>query len=674
MSSSYNYYNGFIIKETVKASVDTDEIITRKIDSASYTSTTGKINIMKPINADLKDETHILNDTIKTKNINCSTIETENLNTQNISDLNTLNTDNLTTKILNATSGTITTSPTNNNDIANKSYVDNKIISSALSDYVSYDTSTKYLKNNSSSSQSGTMGGGGTTTTSNIETINCKNINVSDYINKSSVSVEVSTSGYHGTDKRTIKIYRATVNNKISIIFDKNTQINSYKWVSDISMNENGMTMDFSNLSDIYDDLPYEFYLTGQASVYGGSHYKSTRTLTFNKTSDYKYQVQYKSNSFSMNLFNLTETIKNSDTIISIAETEKINNLTINKGLLYSDPTNKYNLVNKDYTDKNFITYDNSTSKLKLNNNNIEYLDIQTANINNGSISGTLTTENLNITVGNITTSPTEDNNIVNKSYVDNAISSINDNISGENTKFIKFDDQTKTLKQNNQTLENINIKNLTGETINSTNSTLTGLLTTKQANIEEGMIIGLSATTAEIGEAEVSGNITSDTAEITKTLKVKNIECENIKITNQFNPTYNIFDITGGDDVPTITGAENSPIVSIKFLKIFFSSNLYLKIDLFLYEPIVSKGSTITINDIAISFLKINSGSKINLEVNEFFNNGTKTGNIGIINGYLSNGSTNGKYNISFVGTQSGDTIYKFTIEPVILLNYSLT
>ena len=98
--TSYNYYNGFIIKETVKASVDTDEIITRKIDSASYTSTTGKINIMKPINADLKDETHILNDTIKTKNINCSTIQTENLNTQNISDLNTLNTDNLTVKII----------------------------------------------------------------------------------------------------------------------------------------------------------------------------------------------------------------------------------------------------------------------------------------------------------------------------------------------------------------------------------------------------------------------------------------------------------------------------------------------------------------------------------------------------------------------------------------------
>ena len=46
--TSYNYYNGFIIKETVKASVDTDEIITRKIDSAAYTSTTGKINLSNP--------------------------------------------------------------------------------------------------------------------------------------------------------------------------------------------------------------------------------------------------------------------------------------------------------------------------------------------------------------------------------------------------------------------------------------------------------------------------------------------------------------------------------------------------------------------------------------------------------------------------------------------------
>ena len=653
-SSSYNYYNGFIIKETVKASVDTDEIITRKIDSASYTSTTGKINIMKPINADLKDETHILNDTIKTKNINCSTIETENLNTQNISDLNTLKTDNLTTKTLNATSGTITTSPTNNNDIANKSYVDNKIINSALSDYVKYDSSTKYLKNNSSNS--------------NIETINCKNINVSDYINKSSVSVEVSTSGYHGTDKRTIKIYRATVNNKISIIFDKNTQINSYKWVSDISMNENGMTMDFSNLSDIYDDLPYEFYLTGQASTYGGSHKKSTQTLTFNKTTDYKYQVQYNSNSFSMNLFNLTETIKNSDTIINTAETEKINNLTINKGWLYSDPINKYNLVNKDYTDKNFITYDSSTSKLKLNNNNIDNLDIQTANINNGSISGTLTTENLNITIGNITTSPTEDNNIVNKSYVDNAISSINDNISGENTKFIKFDDQTKTLKQNNQTLENINIKNLTGETINSTNSTLTGLLTTKQANIEEGTIIGLSATTAEIGEAEVSGNITSDTAEITKTLKVKDIECENIKVSKQFKPDYTIFNLDSG--TATVEGAKNSPDVGYCILKMVFNQKLYLKIDLYLYEPLSSNGSTISINNIDIYGLSNTLGitGDYDLRLNEFFDSATKTGIIGIIKGKLSPGSKTNRYNIIITGTQDGDNIYKLTVEPIII------
>ena len=143
--------------------------------------------------------------------------------------------------------------------------------------------------------------------------------------------------------------------------------------------------MDFSNLSDIYEDLPYEFNLKGQASTYGGSNDKSVQTLTFNKTTDYKYQVQY-DKSFQMNIFKLLETIKSTDTIINIVETEKINNLTINKGLLYSDPTNKYNLVNKDYTDKNFITYDSSTSKLKANNNNIDTLNIQTMNINDGSI------------------------------------------------------------------------------------------------------------------------------------------------------------------------------------------------------------------------------------------------------------------------------------------------
>lgn len=653
--TTYNYYNGFIIKETVKASVDTDEIITRKIDSASYTSTTGKINIMKPINADLKDETHILNDTIKTKNINCSTIQTENLNTQNISDLNTLNTDNLTTNTINITNGTITTSPTNNNDIANKSYVDNKIINSALSDYVKYDSSTKYLKNNA--------------TTSNIETINCKSINVSDYINKSSVSVGVSTSGYHGTDKRTIKIYRATVNNKISIIFDKNTQINSYKWVSDISMNENGMTMDFSNLSDIYDDLPYEFYLTGQASAYGGSHYKSTRTLTFNKTSDYKYQVQY-DKSFTMNLFSLTETIKNSDTIINIVETEKINNLTINKGRLYSEPTNKYNLVNKDYTDKNFITYDSSTSKLKLNNNNIENLDIQTANINNGSISGTLTTENLNITIGNITTSPTEDNNIVNKSYVDNAISSINDNISGENTKFIKFDDQTKTLKQNNQTLENINIKNITGETINSTNSTLTGLLTTKQANIEEGTIIGLSATTAEIGEAEVSGNITSDTAEITKTLKVKDIECENLNITKSINPSNDILNFTS-NITNNIKGGKNAPYTLYYITEIRTKNILYIKIELTFSSPLlITSNSTIEIPNLAIPILynKTSGGTfSGGLATTILFSSSSNIG-IGYFSGEIKSSTEDTtKFNIliPFSNIQVDSIIYKIIFDP---------
>ena len=416
--------------------------------------------------------------------------------------------------------------------------------------------------------------------------------------------------------------------------------------------------MDFSNLSDIYEDLPYEFNLTGQASTYGGSNFKSVRTLTFNKTTDYKYQVQY-DKSFQMNIFKLLETIKSTDTIINIVETEKINNLTINNGLLYSDPTNKYNLVNKDYTDKNFITYDSSTTKLKANNNNIDTLNVQTMNINDGSITGTLTTENLNITVGNITNAPTEDNNLVNKSYVDNLISSINDNISSENVNFIKFDDQTKTLKQNDQTLENISIKNITGETINSTNSTLTGLLTTKQANIEEGTIIGLNATTAEIGEAEISGNITSDTAEITKTLKVKDIECENIKITSQLNSSPS-FSFGGG--VTQCTGAKNSPLIRYQLLKIIANEDLYLKIDLYLTEPLISTGETITIDNVHIYNLPFDSHGE--LLINEFTNT-----RIGIITGSinkLTSAITDDNYYITIPNTQDGDNIYRLTIEPI--------
>ena len=211
--TTYNYYNGFIIKETVKATVDTDEIITRKIDSATYTSTTGKINLSNPINADLKDETHILNDSIITKSINCSNIQTENLNTNNISDLNTLKTDNLTAKAINATSGTITTSPTNDNDITNKSYVDSKIISSAISDYVKYDNSTNYLKNQSNNS--------------NIETIKTTNL-FTDNINKSPVIIKVSTTGRYGTYEKNTTIYKSKLEITLKIILDKNTRLNSH--------------------------------------------------------------------------------------------------------------------------------------------------------------------------------------------------------------------------------------------------------------------------------------------------------------------------------------------------------------------------------------------------------------------------------------------------------------
>ena len=47
----------------------------------------------------------------------------------------------------------------------------------------------------------------------------------------------------------------------------------------------------------------------------------------------------------------MKETIKNTDTIISSTEIQKINTLTIEKGYLYNTPTEDNNLVNKSYVD-----------------------------------------------------------------------------------------------------------------------------------------------------------------------------------------------------------------------------------------------------------------------------------------------------------------------------------
>ena len=90
---------------------------------------------------------------------------------------------------LTLSTGTISTTPTNDTDITNKKYIDDKTI-----DLVKYNTSTNYLIDNK--------------TNSNISSFRINNLSINNQINGSSVSVKVSTTGYYGTDTKTISVYK----------------------------------------------------------------------------------------------------------------------------------------------------------------------------------------------------------------------------------------------------------------------------------------------------------------------------------------------------------------------------------------------------------------------------------------------------------------------------------
>ena len=316
---------------------------------------------------------------------------------------------------LSISTGTISTTPTKDTDISNKKYVDNK-----TTDLVKYNTSTKYLIDNK--------------TKSNIDTFRINNLSINNQINGSSVSVSVSTSGYHGTDTKNITVYKGYVNGLTCIIFNKNTEINEYHWVSEIAMNENGIVMDFSNFSDIYSSLPQMFELKGEVSTYGGNKHIATKTLKFVKSSGYKYTVQY-DKSFPMNLFKLKESIKNTDTFIFTSETNKIGTLTIDKGYLYNSPTENNNLVNKSYVD----TMDNEikstlNSNVSTLNENIESAkselngNIENAKIElNGNISTAISQINtISLSSGTLESVNSKNNSLTNKLYVDNQINKAN--------------------------------------------------------------------------------------------------------------------------------------------------------------------------------------------------------------------------------------------------------
>ena len=453
---------------------------------------------------------------------------------------------------LEITNGTITTEPTNNIDITNKGYVDTK-----TTDLVKYNASTNYLIDNK--------------TNSNINSLIVNNLSVNNQINGSSASVSVSTKGYHGTDTKNITVFKGYVNGMTCIIFNKNIEINNYKWVSDIPIDNNGMTMNFSNFSDIYSSLPQMFELTGEASTYGGSKNVATKTLKFVKSSDYKYTLQY-DKSFPMNLFKLKDSIKDTDTFIFTSEANKIGTLTIDKGYLYNSPTENNNLVNKSYVDaeaneiKNSLSSNVSTlseniesAKSELNgnienvktelNNSINStkselntsIDSKADELNtsinnakaelnakiNSSINGIT---NVDLTTGTISTTPTNDTDIANKKFVTDQVNSGNGNVIRYNKEsfevldsdnvpfnllkfncFVQIDNDLKTSAISSSSIISNEIQaktNLGSENLTANTSTITTLNTGNITNTGKVDTFQLSANASVLANLTVNDTI----------------------------------------------------------------------------------------------------------------------------------------------------------------------
>ena len=358
-------------------------------ENENNNSSTVSINAVEPL------EYNKLNSNLSIKAATENNYGVITTGTQTFKGLKTFS-DNLTVY-----TGSVLTDPTNDTDITNKKYVDTK-----TTDLVKYNTSTKYLIDNK--------------TNSNINNLRVNNLSIDNQINGSSVSVSVSTSGYHGTDTKNITVYKGYVNGMTCIIFNKNTEINSYHWVSEIAMNENGIVMDFSNFSDIYGSLPQMFELKGEVSTYGGNKHIATKTLKFVKSSGYKYTVQY-DKSYPMNLFKLKDSIKDTDTYIFTSETNKIGTLTIDKGYLYNSPTENNNLVNKSYVDtKDGEIISLLNSNVSTLNGNIDNAKIELRENITSAISGINT---ISLSSGTLETVRNNNNSLTNKNYVDNQIS-----------------------------------------------------------------------------------------------------------------------------------------------------------------------------------------------------------------------------------------------------------
>lgn len=549
------------------------------------------------------------------------------------------------------TSGTITTSPTNDTDITNKKYIDDKILTA---DFVKYDTSTKYLTNNN--------------TASNITDLKIDSLNVSDnYINKVPVSIMVRTRGSAGTFDKDITIYKIILNGKNSIVFNKNLDFNSYSNTTDASISKNSIILNMTNLSDIFGYLPYEFELTGETSTYGGTKNIATRTLKFKKSpaDPYKYDLQY-DQSFPFNIFKLKDTIKNTDTIISTSETQKINTLTIDKGYLYNTPTEANNLVNKSYVDSLVSTkVSESATELSDEFNGVISESINSINsvaLTTGTISTTPSAANdiankkyvdyslidfetvtnnkinaeigealsnlstVNLTTGTISTAPTNDTDIANKKYVVDSI----DEVKSELSNFITYDNSTYDFYKGNNKITTINTSSL------YTGSTNTGFLTVKEKTTSKK---------AEIEELTATNTTTT------------NLISSDVKINNSLNLGSGIMEFQRFS-MQTIYNSSSSGLAScvVVFLKIRIGNVIFINIKLN-FSPFTSDGTTLYIKNLEISDIGANYG-----EYNTYLcisgeSNFLKAGRCQF---YILKNS-NGTYNIEIRNTGNGDKICKF-------------
>ena len=601
---------------------------------------------------------------------------------------------------LEITNGTITTEPTNNIDITNKGYVDTK-----TTDLVKYNASTNYLIDNK--------------TNSNINSLRVNNISINHHINGSSASVSVSTKGYHGTDTKNITVYKGYVNGMTCIIFNKNTEINSYNWVSDIPIDNNGMTMNFSNFSDIYSSLPQMFELTGEASTYGGSKNIATKTLKFVKSSDYKYTVQY-DKSFPMNLFKLKDSIKNTDTYIFTSETNKIGTLTIDKGYLYNSPTENNNLVNKSYVDSKDTEIKNSiSSNVSTLNENIENAKSELRENITSAISGINT---ISLSTGTLERVQNDTNSLTNKNYVDNQISKakleLNNSINSTKSEInASIDNSVNNAKSELNTSINDAKAELNAKIISSINGITnvdltTGTISTDPTNDTD--ITNKKYVDAKADEINNSLNSlksysdlnyikydygssnliksSSDAVQIINTLNIDNLTSENSTFTNSTIDTLTCTTSTINNSTTTNLTTETLKINNslnidpriiefkrfglqnildsnsqgittcvVVFFKIKIGDVYFINIKLN-FSPFTSGGTTLYIKNLNITDIGESYG-----ENNTYFcivGGGSQEGSnylkAGICQFYFLR-NDNGTYNIEIRNTQDGDKICKF-------------